>query len=179
MGGIKVWLTDTAGLREEKEEIEAEGIRRAEKEIETANLIIYLFDLGIGIENNVKETLKNSDFLLIGNKLDIFSGEDWKCDLKISALRGDGLFELREMIAQKAYDGNIEGEIIANERHMEALKNASMALANAIKIAEIKGETELLALEIREASQALGNIVGEGVTEEVLERIFSRFCIGK
>lgn len=178
IGGIKVWLTDTAGLRQVRDEVEQEGVNRAEREIGSADLIIYLFDLGAGLEDSSGKT-PEKNCLFVGNKIDIHDGAGMECDLKISALRGDGLNELRDLIAKTALGKGIEGGVIANERHLVSLKHSLECMERAVEITKKEGETELIALELREAAKSLGDIIGEAVTEEVLEEIFSRFCIGK
>lgn len=179
IGGIKVWLNDTAGLRERAEEVEAEGIERARKEMTTSDLVIYLFDLGIGLNEENARDYYHKKHILAGNKVDLYSDGEVKCDIKISALHGDGLEELKGMVVERALGGILESGVIANERHLKLLRRADDRIKEAVKLVESERETEIIALEMREALTALGNIIGEGVTEEVLVKIFSRFCIGK
>ena len=175
IGGLKVWLSDTAGLRDIEEDVESEGVERARREMEAADLIVYLFDLGKDSPDN----LEGDGLILIGNKTDLYPDSRAGCDLKISALKGKGLSKLKQMITGKALNGSFEGSVIANERHLNAFRGASSNIESAIRISKAEGETELMALEVREAASLLGDIIGEGVTEEVLQNIFSRFCIGK
>lgn len=176
IGGIRVWLSDTAGLRDNVIGVEYEGIRRAIREMEEADFVIYLFDLGVGKPDI---GIANGELITVGNKLDIHPEVEVDCDLRISALRGDGLPALKEEIRRRAFGGGIEGAVIANERHLQSLRQASSAIQRALEIAKFEGETELMALEIRDAVRFLGEITGEDVTEDTLEAIFSRFCIGK
>ena len=179
IGGVKVWLTDTAGLRQSGDEIESEGIRRAEKEIETSDLILYLFDLSDGMDKSEINKLPVDRLLTIGSKLDLYEEQQIDCRLKISAVRGDNLDTLQSIISERAFSRNIEGGIIANERHIESMSDAVEAIERALEIVADKGETELIAFELNHSAKVLGEVIGEGVTEEVLENIFSRFCIGK
>jgi tRNA modification GTPase len=178
IGGVRIWLSDTAGLRSNADEVESEGIKRTHREIQTGDLVIYLFDLqeGLKIES---DSLSSHNILFVGNKLDICSGEEIVCDLKISALKGIGLEGLKSAVMAKALGDWRESGIVANQRHLSSLKEAMDYLKSALALCQSRGESELLALEIRSSASALGEILGEGVTEEVLETIFSRFCIGK
>lgn len=176
IGGLQVILSDTAGLRETTEEIESEGINRARKEIESANLVIYLYDISIGRR---EKDFNGRNVIFTANKADLYPGMDENNDLKISALRGDGLDKLKDEIKKHALQKTVEGSIVANERHLNKLLKTSDCVLHALEIANIEGETEMMALEIREGIRLLGEITGEGVTEEVLEEIFGRFCIGK
>lgn len=183
IGGIRVWLTDTAGLRDGAGEVEAEGISRARREIETADLVIYLFDLCLGSDREKAVQTIGADFkgdlIVAGNKLDLCEGMEFVPDIRISALRGDGLNQLRKMIADRALKQSPESGLIASRRHLESLEAVSASLERAVEISSFRGETEIMALEIREALVSLGNIIGEGLGEEALNLIFSRFCIGK
>jgi tRNA modification GTPase len=178
IGGLKVWLSDTAGLRSGTDEVESEGIKRTHREIKSGDLLIYLFDLNAGWD------IKSIDFdrhntLFVGNKLDIYQGESVQGDLQISALQEMGLEELKNTILTKAIGEWRESGVVANQRHLQLMEKALGFLQNAVSICEKRTETELVALEVRSSASALGEIIGEGVTEEVLENIFSRFCIGK
>ena len=175
IGGVRVWLSDTAGLREIGDDVESEGVERAKREMESADLIVYLFDLA----KNALQTANDGRIVKVGNKADLYPDSKPECDLKISALKGIGLDELKRSITERALGAGIEGAIIANERHLDAFRKAAQNLQRALEIVSFEGETELIALETREAARWLGEIIGEGVTEEVLENIFSRFCIGK
>jgi len=175
IGGIRVWLSDTAGLREIGDDVESEGVERARREMESADLIVYLFDLG----KDKHQIMEDNRIVSAGNKVDLYPGSMQECDLRISALKGTGIDKLKQLIAEKALGAGIEGAVIANERHLDAFRKAAVNLQRALEIVRIEGETELIALETREAARLLGEIIGEGVTEEVLENIFSRFCIGK
>lgn len=176
IGGLKVWLTDTAGLREDSLEVEAEGIRRAKLEIENADLVLFLFDLGEPLQET---PVKAGETVLVGNKVDLYPETESASEIKISALKGHGLAELSSMIVKKALKTGIEPVVIANERHLTAMRKADACLQKALELANLEGETELMAWETREALRFLGEIIGKDVTEEVLESIFSRFCIGK
>jgi tRNA modification GTPase len=175
--GIKIWLSDTAGLRNEAGEIEQEGIARAQKEIDTSDLTLYLIDLNNPVDDGFR--FENKNMLKVGNKVDLTPGDGISCDLKISALKSIGLEQLKETIAEKALLNCSDSGVIANERHLKNLRSALKYVSEAKEIIAKKGETELIALELRSAGLSLGEIIGEGVTEEVLEKIFSRFCIGK
>jgi tRNA modification GTPase len=111
--------------------------------------------------------------------LDIYQGESVQGDLQISALQEMGLEELKNTILTKAIGEWRESGVVANQRHLQLMEKALGFLQNAVSICEKRTETELVALEVRSSASALGEIIGEGVTEEVLENIFSRFCIGK
>lgn len=176
IGGLKVILSDTAGLRNIGEEVESEGIRRAYNEMISADMILYILDL---CSFELLDDPDTDKTLVIGNKVDICSNTDIKTDLNISALKKTGIDELKRLIRSRALKSGVENGIIANERHLTAMRRSSANIQKALEIANLEGETELIAFEVREALRNLGSIIGEDVTEEVLENIFSRFCIGK
>jgi tRNA modification GTPase len=195
VGGMPVRLVDTAGLHETGEELEAEGVRRAERLEERADLRLVLHDVTAGWEDEDLRILGRTagrPRVLIGNKIDLaMEGADEpegrkkprnEPELRVSALTGEGVGSVRERIAEVLLEGvgrEPADEIVPGERHedvirrtVEALERAGMAWKN--------GESEeLLAGDVRDAAEALGEITGRTVGEEVLDRIFSRFCIGK
>lgn len=192
-------LTDTAGLRDAKEEIEHEGIRRSYEKIAEADLILYLMDIGVAdYEQDIQQIVELQEnhpdikLLVVVNKMDIAEGsmkrieivsEKTGCKvLGISALKQDGLdvlkAEMNVMVEglDKLHDASV---LVTSMRHYEALRNAADALQNAHELIEAQSETELIAFELRSALDYVGEITGKVVNEEVLNVIFEQFCIGK
>ena len=192
-------LTDTAGLREAREEIEHEGIRRSYEKIAEADLILYLMDIGApDFEQEIQEIAelqeKHPDIkmLVVANKTDTAEdslrraevvAEKTGCRvLGISALKEQGLdalkAEMNTMVEglDKLHDASV---LVTSMRHYEALRNAADALQNARELIDAQSETELIAFELRSALDYVGEITGKVVNEEVLNVIFGQFCIGK
>ena len=192
-------LTDTAGLREEAEEIEHEGIRRSYKKISEADLILYLLD--ISLYNYLEEIPQIQAFLeqypiahliVIANKTDLTTKSAARleqlraatgCDVcGIAASTGDGLDRLKHVMSSIAEGLNKQQEasvLVTSLRHYEALRNAADTINNAQELIDRGAETELIAFELRSALEFVGEITGKVVNEEILTLIFERFCIGK
>jgi tRNA modification GTPase len=190
--GLPFIVMDTAGIRESHEMAESEGVRRSLGALEDADLVLAVFDMSGPLHEEdrlVLERTGKKKTVCVLNKSDLPQkagteafGEKEK--VLISAKHGDGLGDLKEAMHDKAIEGShgggeAESVIVTNARHRDSLVRASDALKRA-SAALGKGEPlELPALELREATEALGEIVGAISTEEILERIFSSFCIGK
>jgi tRNA modification GTPase len=187
--GIPVRLIDTAGIRESQDVVERLGIERSLKKIEEADVILFVVDASGDMDERdfrIYRTLKDRDVIVVLNKIDI--GETVPLEIfeghsiiKVSALKGYGLQDLEEEILKKAGAIAQEGlKIYVSVRHEELLKKAKDVLKR-FKEAYLKEDIspEIAMLDIREATDYLGEIVGEVTTEEVLGSIFSRFCIGK
>lgn len=172
LGGLPVVLVDTAGLRESDDVIEREGIRRTRASIADADLVLWLQPPGgdppVGFERPV---------LLVGTKADL---GDAVGDLTLSAQTGEGIDHLLTLLQQRAGDtiGSGSGHIITRERHRVALMEAVQCLDRALA-GDAEAFTELVAEDLRLAARALGRITGEVGIEEVLDRLFAGFCIGK
>lgn len=191
LGGIPLRLVDTAGVRETSDLIEAEGVRRAQEKIAGADLILFVVDGSRGLSADDHFALKlcgDQRVLLTVNKIDLGSVvlEAPFADLPrvaVSAHSGEGLDLLRQAIvgffqAQGGGDG-IETPLLSDRRHREALVLARNALLRFAEALKQEFSVEFLAVELREALQGLGLITGETTPDDILERIFSRFCIGK
>jgi tRNA modification GTPase len=187
---VPVRLIDTAGIRESADQIELEGVRRAREKAASADLVLLVVDGSRPLDDGDRLALAACDIervLLICNKSDIpqvelpldFSRLD---HVAISAKHGGGL----ELLQRKIGDlllGSIpevgEGILLYERRHRDALALAASALSRFITGVAGGVEAELLTLELRDALAAIGEISGDTVTEEVLNQIFSKFCIGK
>lgn len=194
-GGIPVRLTDTAGIREGRDEVEEEGVRRVWEKTAEADGVIVLLDGSVALspeDELIMEKHAGRKILVAVNKSDLpqklddgvlrtlVPGAD---PLRISAKYGDGMADLKEAIRRMASlddRGDIADDgIVTNRRHRDVLERTRASLKRG-KEAFLEGRPpELLALDLREALSALGEITGETATEEVLDIIFSRFCIGK
>ena len=180
LGGYPFRVIDTAGLRETADPVEQEGVKRARKAAESADLRIHLVD-AISLEGI--EPLA-TDELLVFNKLDLVKERSaLPSALMISCETGDGIKELIAAILHRV-TGRSEGDPLPdgaaiNARHQECLKRADAALAAAIALLQSGEPPEIIAVELRAALSAVGEIVGEAGTEEILGKIFSSFCIGK
>jgi tRNA modification GTPase len=190
INGILFRLIDTAGIREHTTDlIESIGIERSKKAMLEADVVVYLFDLTQIDEEELKQTVfelqqNGKIFLLVGNKADLVEKEQpFLTSINHLALsaKNKGAQLLREVLFQKATDGKLqtEGTIITNARHHAALKEVYQSL-NEIRIGldnHISGD--LIALDIRRCLYFLGEITGEITTDDKLDYIFSKFCIGK
>ncbi len=190
IGGFKVVLADTAGLRRARNEIEREGVRRAEAWAETAALRLWVVD-GAGNEGDwtqAKAAVQPGDLLVL-NKADLGRGKDREpagvfatvrgCRIvAISAVQGGGVENLREQIARRVSADLSGGEFPAatQARHRVRLKEALAAVRRCLAALE---SPELAAEDLRIAGRALGRVTGRIDPEEVLGRIFASFCIGK
>ncbi len=187
LGGYPFRVIDTAGLRETTDPVEREGVERARQTAENADLRLHLVDATTlhpmdGITIRIAPLF--DDELLVMNKIDLVSDRNLLPEgLKISCITGKGIEALVDAILARA-TGHPEEEAVPdgaaiNTRHQECLRRAASALSVAIDLLG-KGEApELVAVELRASLSAVGEIVGEAGTEEILGKIFSSFCIGK
>lgn len=197
INGIGFRLVDTAGIREAKDEIESIGIRRTMEKVEQSAIMIYLFDSTDLEEEEVIQDiklLKRADVPLIVavNKIDAGANtlHVWQEKLSLfkevrvcylSAKEGTGICDLKDMLFNLAVGtaGGKSDVVVANARHYEALYNAGEALSRVSQAIHQGLTGELLAHDLRLALHYLGEITGEVSTEDILESVFSRFCIGK
>ncbi len=189
--GMPLRIVDTAGIRESHDLVEAEGIRRTLKAVDEAELVLLLLDMSREIDRLDMEIIykvKDKKVIVVLNKKDIknkdFNLPDTikdKTKIEISALTGEGIEELKEAIFNTAISGRYkqEGLIITKLRHKVALEGSYLALKNAIESFKGGKPLEITAMFLREGLSYLGQIVGVVTTEEILNLIFSEFCIGK
>ena len=172
MSGYLVRFFDTAGLRESDDIVEVEGIRRARVAIEQADMILALNEIDSPALQN--HEFSHANVLTVGTKLDAHAPSD-DFDLCISTKTGDGLELLRETILRKI-TALWTGSLVPNRaRQVDALKDASNFIAEALNGTEL----DLRAESLRAAASALGRITGRVDVEQLLDVIFSQFCIGK
>lgn len=198
IGGYEFLLMDTAGVRQSEDKIEKEGIRRTLEKIESAQLILYIYDLltespesALEYTDSLKISLKlpsDIHIIRIANKIDLFSPEDVeiienKTDsfggITISACEGLNIEFLTQKMIAIAESFTQYDTIVSNQRHVAALRNSSEAIQKVILALDENRSGELLALDLRIALDNLGEITGEITNDEILGNIFSKFCIGK
>ena len=189
LDGLPLHIIDTAGLRESDDPVELEGIRRARAEIEQADRILWVFDdqadpthLELdrtALPEGVPITLVRNKIDLSGRSPGIEEIED-ETEIAIAARDGTGLKLLIEHLkACVGYESAAEGEFIARRRHLDALQRALSHLQQGTQMLARHQAGELLAEDLRQAQQVLGEITGEFSADDLLGRIFSTFCIGK
>ncbi|MDI6744551.1 MAG: tRNA uridine-5-carboxymethylaminomethyl(34) synthesis GTPase MnmE [Thermodesulfovibrionales bacterium] len=192
--GLPLCIIDTAGIRESHEMAEKEGVRRSIMAMEDADLIIAVIDGSVPLKDEdieVLERVKEKNTIIAVNKSDIPFGENTLASrltpyashiIRISATRGDGLDELKNAIFNsclKNWKEQKEGVIITNLRHKIAIQAAYDSLKDGLKAIKTGKPLEIIAIEFRNALDRLGEIVGAVTTDDILNRIFSNFCIGK
>lgn len=188
--GLPVVFIDTAGLREAGDELEAEGIRRSRESLAKAELILHVLDgtepLTTADESLLQE-FEGKKRILVRNKSDqpnrLNLPEKFPLTtVDVSCTTGAGMEPLKDAIKECLWSGEIKAEmlqVMINSRHQEALKRAREATLRTIDALRSGLTLELPAMELRIAANAVGEIVGKTSTEDLLDSIFSQFCIGK
>ncbi len=181
--GLAVELVDTAGLRDDPDRIEAEGIRRAREALASADAVLWIQDATDDehslrdeeLPDGVPVTIVHNKIDLSGDGAGLSDGEVW-----LSARTGEGLDGLRRRIRELAgYEGRGEGAFTARRRHVRALRRAAGHFDAGRRALADTGSGELLAEELRLAHRSLGEITGAFTADDLLGRIFADFCIGK
>ncbi|MCL5096633.1 MAG: tRNA uridine-5-carboxymethylaminomethyl(34) synthesis GTPase MnmE, partial [Candidatus Omnitrophica bacterium] len=187
--GLPVVLIDTAGLRESGDPLEREGIRRSHEAVAKAELILHLFDASMpwsSEDESYLEQFTGKKRLLIRNKIDLPLRLDWprwvQAPIDVCCVTGQGIESLKDAVRQMVWAGEIRIEMLPamiNARHQEALERARQATLNTIQSLSAGAGLELVAMELRLATNAIGEIVGKTATEDLLDMVFSEFCLGK
>lgn len=176
--GVRINLIDTAGIRESDDLVESKGIERAKRAFEGADVILHVVDT-LGVDD---KDWQFGDALVfeVFNKCDESGFDKPLADnqFAISAKTGKGVDELAHAIADLYKQDKVEGgELITSKRHVSALYQAKSALESAI--ASIDNTIDCTLIDLRNAYDALGEITGRTATQDVVDGIFSRFCVGK
>jgi tRNA modification GTPase len=193
--GIALRLSDTAGIREPGCEVERLGVERSEHAIEEADLALFVAEAPEPISSDdekIMERLSEKKHIVVAaNKIDLQPDADLSAlaerlpgrrIVRTSATEGTGIAELEEAIYNEITEGASlapEEIIVSKMRHRQALEKAHAALERAAEAVERDLSMEFISIDVREALDALGEIVGAVVTDEILNRIFDEFCIGK
>ena len=184
--GMPLHVIDTAGLRESDDVVEQEGIKRTWIEIEQADRALLLVDDKTGItaeDEKIHERLpKSLEVTIVRNKIDLSESKaaEKNDEILLSAKSGDGVDLLREHLKKiMGYTGLTEGIFLARRRHLDALIRAKELVINGQTQLQTSKAGELLAEDLRQAQNALGEITGHVTSDALLGKIFSSFCIGK
>lgn len=182
IAGMPVVLSDTAGLRESDDEVEVEGVRRARREMQTADLIFWVVE-ATDTEMHRPEGLPESvPCIRINNKIDLTRHQPGasRGQVNLSARTGAGVQALEKTVLDTlGLDPQAGGEFSARQRHVEAIDKAAIHVRRGLAEIRTTGSGELLAEELKMAADQLGEITGRLSSDELLGRIFSSFCIGK
>ncbi len=188
--GLPVIFIDTAGLREARDEIEQEGIRRSRVSLQRAEFILHVLDASERLtpaDENFLTEFAEKKRILVCNKIDLPNHLEPAPSaagraIRVSCLTGEGIESLKDSIKDLIWSGEIKAEmleVMINARHQDALQRARAAAMRTADALRADLTLELVALDLRIAVNAVGEIVGKTATEDLLDTIFSQFCIGK
>jgi tRNA modification GTPase len=181
--GIPVRLLDTAGFRTSTSDIEREGITRTERSLQRADLRLHIVDRNAPRPAHFQENAINGNEIVLLNKSDLPEHSDWKNfkALRISCATEDGLSELEDEIIARIGKQNLrpENTVAINLRHRDCLRRALEACDRARGGMNQGLSPEYLAVDLNEALRAVGEVIGAAGVEQILDSVFSQFCIGK
>jgi tRNA modification GTPase len=184
--GILFRIIDTAGIRVTEEEIEREGVARSRNAVENSDIVVFISDEMSGFDtelyNNLLELTTKARIISVQNKIDLGLPQLLNIEVKVSAKTGEGMNDLLNYMKKKSMGIESYSEktaIVSTLRHSEALNRAKTHLINAQNTIHNKLSGEFVSLDLRNAEDALGEIIGEVTSEDILNSIFSKFCIGK
>lgn len=185
--GISVVYSDTAGIRKANEEVETEGIRRAKEKANSADLVLSVFD--IESVTRFKKNDKNGAFIPVLNKCDLYDQKQIvkvKAEINncicISAKTGDGIKDIKTAVKNNLRTSARVSDIVflITQRQYDVASGCVRALKRSLRLMENGAVSfELLSIEIREALDAIDRILGKTTSEDILNNIFSSFCVGK
>jgi len=189
IGGIPVRLYDTAGIRTSLDPIEAEGVKRSLSLIESCALVLFLIDCTEPILTEEEERFLDrlgNRVLRVYTKIDLYKGwynqPEAQTQIGVSALTGEGFDRLSKEIESRLKEGlqgGTEEVLIESDRQKELLERCKHALVRFQHGIARRLPLDVVAMDIQDALQAMGELTGEITTEEMLSRMFSRFCVGK
>lgn len=183
--GIPLTLIDTAGIRSTNNEVEKIGIALSQEALNTADVVVLIFDISIGWTEEVlglsQQIPKNIPMLLVGNKSDIrINTKDIKPDVIMSALTGAGEEALINALLRTCGASEFAGlEIALNERQLDLASLSVAALNKTLELANQDMPWDFWTIDLRESIHKLGELTGDEISEALLDKIFTRFCIGK
>jgi len=188
LDGVPITLLDTAGIRSTDDRVEQLGIDRSLQALASSDAVLLLFDLTTGWtadDQRLREQVPEGAALLVaGNKLDqcppAGAPSDCPADVRFSALTGEGRDVLVQGLLERCGAGPLEGlQVALNARQRDLAAAAVASLERSLEAAEQQLPWDFWTIDLRAAVRSLGEITGEEVSEAVLDRVFSRFCIGK
>lgn len=181
--GLSVELIDTAGLRDDPDRIEEEGIRRAREALKSADAVLWIQDANEPVSTSIDESVpEGAELIIVRNKIDESGDASGYVDgmLYLSARTGEGIAALQGCLRDAAGYRNLgEGAFTTRKRHVDALRRAAEHFETGRVALEQARAGELLAEELRLSQETLGEITGAVSSDDLLGRIFSEFCIGK
>lgn len=189
--GVPVRIIDTAGLRETDDAVERIGVEKAEKAIDSADLIIYMLDAREGVsdsDRHIIDRIKSKKLIVLVNKIDLtdsvpeLPGFEGIPVIETSLTNGVGMEDLEARIEEMFLKGEIRSNnevLLTNVRHKELIDRAAESIQEARRAYENGMPLDFITIDIKNAAEYLGRITGESVSEDVIREIFSRFCIGK
>ncbi|MBI4331556.1 MAG: tRNA uridine-5-carboxymethylaminomethyl(34) synthesis GTPase MnmE [Chloroflexi bacterium] len=187
--GVPFILVDTAGIIDTRDPVESLGVERSRNAIEKADLVLAVIDAGEPLQDQDREIFRlinGKQVIVVANKSDLprradLGGVPWWV-VTTSALTGHGMKELRESLVKVALGGKVAASdalLVSNPRHKEALQRAKQYLGQALENLRSGAPDDLVTIDVTAALNALGEITGETLQDDLLDTIFSRFCVGK
>lgn len=191
---IPVYLVDTAGIRETSDKVEKMGIEKSKEAFNQADFILFLLDGSRPLEEEdlqIMELLKERKSLVLINKRDLgeaISIEEIAAELpasqviEASLLKGQGITEIEDAVEDLVYGGEIvqkESMMVNNVRHIELLQQAVKSLNDALHMSEMREALDFIEVDVKNAYERLGEIIGETVSDDIINEVFARFCLGK
>ena len=191
---IPVYLVDTAGIRETDDMVEKIGIEKSKEAFNNSDFVIFILDGSVPLsqeDREIAEYLKTRKSLVLINKSDLtqaFTHDEVKemiPDAKIietSFIMGEGINEIEEFIEEMVYGGEIvqsESLMVNNVRHIELLNKGRDSLRDALNMAQMKEALDFIEIDVKNAYEFLGEIIGETVSDDIIDEVFARFCLGK
>jgi tRNA modification GTPase len=192
--GIPLRFVDTAGIIEPKDLLEKEAIKRSQQQLDNCDLALFLFDNNHRLSNQDRiliEKLKGKNIIFVINKIDLPSKIDEKQlksvtqkakIVRISVLRKLGIKKLEDVIIENIWQGRFDDKkdiFISNIRHIQALRSALKQINNALTVIMRNMSTEFVCFELKGTIKHLDSITGRSIERDLLDKIFSEFCIGK
>ncbi|MBQ7681447.1 MAG: 50S ribosome-binding GTPase, partial [Oscillibacter sp.] len=188
-GGVLLRLTDTAGLRDARDAVESLGVARSRKAVDDAGLIFVVVDGSAEPDAEDTEALRlaresGKPWIFVQNKSDVPQNGGWTeigvRPVAVSAKTGEGLSELESAVAELFPDGDAApGTLLTDQRQEDAARRAREALRRAQDALESGFTPDAALTDVEEALEAIGELTGRAAKEELVSRIFSRFCVGK
>ena len=194
LDGIQLQVTDTAGIRQTEDTVEKIGVDRSRKYASDADLILYMVDSSVPLDDNDREIIsmiQNKNVIVLLNKIDLTTVitenqiEEFLPDspvIRVSALQGSGIELFEKTVKDMFFQGELKSNretVLINMRHKEALQEALDSLLLVEQSLANNMPEDFLSIDLMSAYTSLGRIIGEEVDDDLVEEIFRKFCMGK